>query len=279
MSYKTILVHVDETRRAIERIRLACNLALAADAHVTGIAFTGISRFLFLSGASEMDDPNLAAHLDMLRNRAKNALESFEHIAQSANLASFDAHIVDDEASAGVSLQARYSDLVVIGQNDPDERSAAVMPDFPEYVVMNSGRPVLIVPRSGRYEVTGNRVLIAWDAGMESARAVSMAMPILKRAAVVQGVIFNASPENIPSPDKAAEDFALYLSRHGITAEVTEWSTEKNIGDALLSAAANLSSDLLVMGGYGHSRFREVLLGGATRTILDSMTLPVLMAH
>lgn len=279
MSYKTILVHVDETRRAIERIRLASHLALAENAHLSGIAFTGISRFLFQSGASEMDDPSLAAHLDGLRKRAADALESFERIARAADLVSFDAQVVDDEASAGISLRARYNDLVVIGQTDPDERSPAVMPGFPEHVILNSGRPVLIVPRSGRFDVTGNRVLIAWDAGIESARAVSTALPILRRAASVNAVIFNASSENIPSPTKACEELETYLSRQGISAEVMQWSTDKDIGSALLSAAAEYSSDLLVMGGYGHSRFREVLLGGATRTVLDSMTLPVLMAH
>lgn len=279
MSYKTILVHVDETRRAVERIRLASHLALAENAHLSGIAFTGISRFLFQGGAAEMDDPSLATHLDGLRKRGAEAIQSFELVASAIDLVSFDGQVVDDEASAGISLRARYSDLVVIGQTDPDERSPAVMPGFPEHVILNSGRPVLIVPRSGRFEVTGNRVLIAWDAGIESARAVGAAMPILKRAASVNAVIFNSSSENIPSPTQACEQLTLYLSHHGVSAEVMQWSTEKDVGSALLDAAAEYSSDLLVMGGYGHSRFREVLLGGATRTVLDSMTLPVLMAH
>lgn len=279
MSYKTILVHVDETRRAGERIRIAASLALADNAHLTGIALTGVSRFLFQPAAIEMDSPSLSAHLAMLHERANRGLENFEHLARTADVTSFDARLVDDEASAGIALQARYGDLVVIGQNDPDERSPAIMPDFPEFVVMNAGRPVLIVPSAGRFQVVGNRVMIAWDASMEATRAVTAALPILKRAAIVEVVVFN--PSSIPDAhgEQAGADIALFLARHGVIVEVLQQQADADIGNALLSTASDLSSDLMVMGAYGHSRFREVLLGGATRTVLDSMTLPVLMMH
>ncbi len=279
MSFKTILVHVDETQRASERIKIAANMALADNAHLTGVALTGISRFLFHSAAAEMDDPSLAAHLSMLRERANRGAENFERVVHASDVTSFDFRIVDDEASAGIALQARYGDLVVIGQSDPNERSAAVTPGFPEFVVMNASRPVLIVPHTGRFPIVGNRVMIAWDASMEATHAVTAALPILKRAAIVQVVVFNPSATPDAHGDQAGADIALFLARHGVIVEVSQQQTEIGIGAALLSAAADLSSDLIVMGAYGHSRFREVILGGATRTMLDTMTVPVLMMH
>jgi nucleotide-binding universal stress UspA family protein len=254
MSYKTILVHVDESRRAGERIRVAANLAITQDAHLIGAAMTGISRFLFQGGALQENDPNLASHLTQLRQRANRAIAQFEPLVQKLGVNSFEKRVVDDEADGGISLAARYSDLVVISQNDPDEPSPTVMSDFPEYVVMNSGRPVLLVPYAGQFKTVGEQVLVAWDASMEATRAVT--------AAIQPGA-----------------DIALFLVRHGVKVEVLQHRTDVDIGNALLSLTSDMGADLLVMGGYGHSRFREVLLGGATRTILNSMTVPVLMMH
>jgi nucleotide-binding universal stress UspA family protein len=153
------------------------------------------------------------------------------------------------------------------------------MPDFPQYVVINSGRPVLIVPYSGKFENIGNRVLIAWDASMAATRTVTNALPLLKRAQIVEVALFN--PESQPQVHGAlpGSDVAIYLARHGIKVEVLQRTTDADIGTALLALATELDSDLLVMGGYGHSRFREILLGGVTRTVLEAMTIPVLMSH
>jgi nucleotide-binding universal stress UspA family protein len=279
MSYKTILVHVDETKRARERIKIAARLAVREEAHLIGAALTGISRFLFQNAMIEQNDPNLSLHLDMLRSRAIGALEQFDPIVKQIGVTSFERRAVDDEAAGGISLQARYADVAIIGQNDPDESIPSVSSDFPEYVVLNSGRPVLIIPYTGEFDTLGERVLVAWDASMEATRAVTSAIPLLRRAKHVDLAVFNPNSMFDAHGDQPGADIALYLARHGVKIEVRQPRTETDIGNALLSMAADLSSDMIVMGGYGHSRFREVLLGGATRTVLESMTVPVWMAH
>lgn len=277
MSYKTILVHVDESTRASERIKIAAAIAMTQSAHLIGTAMTGASRYLVQTRMLAELDPNLRTHLDFLRQRAQRGLEDFEATAQKLGLPSFEKRLVDDEAGGGICLQARYADLVVIGQNDPAEVSPVVLPDFPQYVVLNSGRPVLLVPYAGRFDNIGKRVVIAWDASTEATRTVSAALPLLRRAQMIDVVTFNAQPQSQETAPGA--ELGLYLARHGIKSETSQHKTEAGIGDALLSLAVELNSDLIIMGGYGHSRFREIVLGGVTRTVLETMTMPVLMSH
>jgi nucleotide-binding universal stress UspA family protein len=282
MSYKTILVHVDKSRGAAERIKLAAMIAAKQNARLVGVALTGISRFIYQAGLINDNDPNLTTHLsaqlDMLRNRAEEALEEFAQLAQKLNVRAFETELIDDEAGDGVTLRARCNDLVVIGQTDLDEPSPAVAPDFPEVVVMDTGRPVLIVPYAGRFDSVGNRVLIAWDGSIGATRAVANALPLLKSADAVDVAVFN--PESVGDPDQQpGADIAAYLAHHGVHANVVRQKIDISIGDALLSMATDLNSDLMVMGAYGRSRFREMLLGGVTRTVLQSMTVPVLMSN
>lgn len=279
MSYKTIVVHVDQSRHAAERIRIAADIAAAENAHLVGTAMTGISRYVFESGELSENDPMIAQRLAALRERTNQALDAFEAIASRAGVPSHERRLIDDEAGGGLSVQARYSDLMVLGQTDPDEPSQGALSDLPEYVVLNGGRPVLIVPYAGSFRSIGRRVLVAWDAGLEAARAITGALPLLKRAEQVEVVVFNSETQPHVHGEQPGADIALYLARHGLKVDVLQETTELDGGNALLSLAADCSSDLIVMGSYGHSRFREILLGGTTRTILESMTVPVLMAH
>ena len=280
MSYKSILVHVDESARAEVRIKIAAKLAAAFDAHLVGAAVTGVSKLLYQSGTFGFIDPNtMAVNLDFLTERAQVSLTRFEDIVRSTETRSVEQRLIDDEAGGGMSMQARYSDLVVIGQSNEDDRSGMVNKDFPEYVVIHGGRPVLIVPYAGRFDTVGHKVLIAWDASMEATHAVTNALPLLKKADIVQVVAFNPDTKLEKHGEQPGADIALYLARHDVNVEVAQQATDVDIGNALLSCAADFGSDLIVMGGYGHSRFREVLLGGVTRTVLKSMTVPVLMSH
>jgi nucleotide-binding universal stress UspA family protein len=282
MSYKTVLVHVDKDKHASERVKLAAQIAMNEEAHLVGAAPSGVSRFIYQSRfiyegggmATHLD-----SHLEELRKSAKDSLALFESTVKSIGVQSYEARQVDDEAGAGVSLQARYSDLVVIGQTNLDEPSSTTLPDFPEFVVMNSGRPVLIVPYVGRYDAMPKRVLIAWDASTSATRAVTAAIPLLKRAQNVDVVVFNADNRGDAHGELPGADIGLYLARHNVKVNVVRQKTDIDVGNALLSIATDLGSDMIVMGGYGHSRFREILLGGVTRTVLESMTVPILMAH
>ncbi|NEX60474.1 universal stress protein [Noviherbaspirillum galbum] len=279
MSYKTVLVHVDESEHAVARIRLAASIAMTQSAHLIGTAMTGASRYLVQTRMLAEMDPHLKTHLDFLKERARRGLDIFDKTAQQVGIASHEKRLVDDEAGGGICLQARYADLVVIGQNDPDERSPVVMPDFPQYVVLNSGRPVLLVPYSGQCEHIGKQVLIAWDGSMSATRTVTNAIPLLRRAQIVEVAVINAGAWTQTYGGLPGADIATYLGRHGITAEVVQHQADEAIGPALLGLAEKQQADLLVMGGYGHTRFREIVLGEVTRVVLERMAMPVLMSY
>jgi nucleotide-binding universal stress UspA family protein len=168
---------------------------------------------------------------------------------------------------------------LVIGQVDPNESSFGVLSDLAEYVKLNCARPVLIVPYAGRFDHVGSNALIAWDGSMEATRAITSAIPLLKRARNVAVALLNPSARPDMHGEQPGADIALYLARHDIRIEVVQRHTDIDVGNALLSLVADMRSDLLVMGGYGHTRFREILLGGVTLTVLKTMTVPILMSH
>jgi nucleotide-binding universal stress UspA family protein len=276
MSYKTILVHVDESTHARERIEVAARLAITESAHLIGTAASGAMPGIY-SGSLPDFGPTLQAHLKRLRERAEDSLQAFENTARAIGVPSYEKRIIDDEVGAGICLQARYADLLVLGQEDPDEATALVPADFPQYVVLNCTRPVLIVPYTGHFDTLGERVLIAWDASMQATRAITHAIPMLRRAQMVHIAMFNPVPE--AHGELPGASIALYLARHGVKVEVVQRKVDIDIGAALLSMAADENCDLIVMGAYAHSRFRQIMLGGVTHTILDTMTVPVMMSH
>jgi nucleotide-binding universal stress UspA family protein len=279
MSYKTILVHVDQSKHTAARIRLAAEIAIRENAHLIGAAMTGISRFLYEESAIDLNRTVLANHVDFLYQRANQVLTEFDRIAEHTGLQSYEKRLIDDDEHGGLCLQARYCDLVVLGQTDISESSSPGLSDLPEYVVLNSGRPVLIVPHAGTFDSVGKSVLVAWDGRMEATRAATDAIPLLRSAKNVTIALFNPSISAAGHGEQPGTDIALFLARHGIKVEVMQQTTSIDVGNALLSLAADICSDLIVMGGYGHTRFREVLLGGVTQTVLETMTVPVLMSH
>jgi nucleotide-binding universal stress UspA family protein len=276
MSYKTILVHADQSGHADERVRVAARLALAEGAHLVGAAMTGISRYLYQDSSIDLARTVVAMHMDALYQRANDALARFEQLAGDAGALTCERRLVDDEAGGALAMQSRYADLVVLSQSDPDTMAASLR--LPEYVMLHSARPVLVVPYAGTFERLGENVLVAWDASMEATRAVTSAIPLLKRARHVTIAVFNPAPFDKHGEQPGA-DIALYLARHGVNIEVSLQQTGIDVGNAMLSMAADRGCDLIVMGGYGHARLRELLLGGATETLLRSMTVPVLMSH
>lgn len=287
MSYKTILVHVDETPRLADRLAIAAALARRDDGHLVCAAMTGVSRFLYHNEMVDEQDPHLALHLTYLREKAQAALDGCAPQLARAGLRSCEQRVIDDDAATGLSLHARCADLVVIGSNDPQRAAPAILGDLPGHVVLHAGRPVLIVPHGGAPADVGRRIVIGWDGGREAARAVTAALPLLQRAEQVWLAIFDPQPGPAETGEQAGAGIAQYLARHGVRSELVVRYSERQrlfthtpaIGDAMLALAAELGCDLLVLGAYGHSRFRETLLGGVTRTVLAATALPVLMAH
>ena len=281
MSYKTILVHVDGSRHVNRRVEIAAKTAARYDAHLVGIALTGLPELFYDPLMFNPVDPAIEPLLQVPRQRAADALANFEDLARQFHRGSIETRLEENESARGVSLQARYCDLVVLGQYDPDDTESSTRPDFAETVILESGVPVLMVPFASAAADTGRRVLVSWNASQQAVRALHYALPMLQRAAQVDVAVFD--PETLPAAYRAVPDKDILepLARHGIQAKVTRQVTAGDIdtGNALLSLATDLVSDLLVMGCYGHARLREVLLGGVSRAILKSMTLPVLMAH
>ncbi len=286
MSFKTVLVHVDDTRRSPERVRLAAQIAGACGGHLIGAALTGVSRLSYGGPPQHPIDAHLALHLDYLRERAGRTLASFGGQLGAHGVATFEARVIDDETAGGLSQHARCADLVVIGQVNLDEASPFAMADVPGYVVMHAARPVLIVPYAGLVERVGQRIVIAWDASKEAARAVSLALPLLQLADTVEVAVLGSDASVTPSA-QAGEQLLRFLLRHGVRANLSAprdgaaagARRQHLVGEALLALAGEIAADLLVMGAYGHSRFRETVLGGVTRTVLENMTIPVLMSH
>jgi nucleotide-binding universal stress UspA family protein len=216
---------------------------------------------------------------DNALEQAEELHQAFEHAAQLRGL-SGEWRAVAEGWEADPALHARYADLTILGQRDPDSDATGPIRPRPERVTLASGRPILVVPYAGRFETIGKCVLIAWNASREAARAVADAMPLL--AAADRVTVLAVDPQSGPDGhgDLPGADIALHLARHEVKAQIERTvSADVPIGEVLLSRAADLGADLLVMGAYGHSRARELLLGGATRTILASMTIPVLMSH
>ena len=183
------------------------------------------------------------------------------------------------DALSAVALHARYADLVVIGQQNTDLPSG-VDQDFAHSLPVAAGRPVLVVPYAFERRPIGRQVLVAWNASREAARAVQDALPILERAGQVHVVSFDPEISDSAHDKEPGADIALYLARHGVKVTVSRHAVpDLEIGPQLLSRAFDLSADLIVMGAWGHSRLREFFLGGVTRTLLESMTVPVLMSH
>jgi nucleotide-binding universal stress UspA family protein len=276
MSYKSIVVHADQSPHAAQRLRVAARLANEAGAHLIGAAMTGVSRFLYQDASIDLTRTVLAIQMESLHAQAERSLEAFDAAAAAAGVLSYERRLLDDDPTGALAQQARYADLVVVSQTDLDDPHGRLFPDLPEYVVLNGGRPVLVLPYAGRFDDFGRHALLAWDGSIEATRATANALPMLRKAAKVSVAVFNPGLDHGQQP---GADIALYLARQGVEVNVLVQPTSLDVGNALLSVAADIQADLLVMGGYGHTRFRELLLGGVTANILRTMTMPVLMSH
>lgn len=280
MAYKTILVHLDKKEKALNRIQLAAYLAKIEGAHLIGASMVGISTETFREANIDDKDPALAAHLKFLDEKAKALVDMFNEEMRIQAVPSYEGRVVDGDAEFGICMQARYVDLLIIGLTDKTDPSPSVSSDFPKTVIVHAARPVLLVPPRYEYKKEGApNVLISWNASKESRRALTDAIPLLKQAKVVDVATFNIESEPDMRDGSSMTDLAVYLARHGVTVHMLQPQKSDNVGQSLLELAKKRDSDLLVLGGYGHTRFREFLLGGVTRTILEEANLPVFMSH
>jgi len=208
------------------------------------------------------------------------AEERFRASCAAAGVAACEWRAPAGNAAHALVLNSRGGDLAILGQPDPGTADFAFATTLANAAVLSSGRPVLVIPYVGAERAIGKTVMVALDDGRESARALADALPLLKKAAKVLLLSF-ADDDDATLDHAQTRSLATgFLAGHGIAAEVHHLDLpDIGIGEMLLSQAADLGVDLLVMGGYGHTRLHERVLGGVTRTMLQSMTVPVLMSH
>jgi nucleotide-binding universal stress UspA family protein len=285
MAIKDILVHLDATARSGVRLAAAADLALRHGAHLTAVfVIEQLSAGLFYGDLGGFVDARLVEEMmDKIRERAmvevRRVEQDFRDRLRRDGIEG-EWRLVEGAAAEMVPLHARYADLAVLGQHDPDDATVSSAAQVAASTLLTSGRPVLVVPYTGPIATLGQTVLVAWKSSRESARAINDALPLLRKAQSVTVLAVNPEQGIGGDGDLPAADIALHLARHGVKAAAAHTvAPEISAGDALLNHADDIGADLIVAGGYGHARLREFAFGGVTRTLLTTMTVPVFLSH
>ncbi|MCK0196401.1 universal stress protein [Ancylobacter sp. 6x-1] len=255
----------------------AVSLAAELDAHLTGVAVT-----YAISIPPVYTEAFSTEFIDVQRQESQKladaAVMRFTEAARSMGLTG-EVRQIDGSlggAAEEVGVMARLYDLTVVGQPDRDQIGSDEV--VTEAVLFDSGRPVLLVPRNQQKPFSARRIMVAWDGGRTAARAVAEARPFLPQASFVEAVVVQARSKADEVP---GADLARHLARHDKHVELRRLAPEgsESVADCILKEAVAREIDLIVMGGYGHSRLREFVLGGVTRDMLDKATIPVLFSH
>jgi nucleotide-binding universal stress UspA family protein len=264
MTFKDILVHIDNCEQSAAVLDLAIALARRHEAHLTGLHVSTHHHY-----QSQLE--NVGRHAAALE---ANFSSKTARAGISADWSCIESAVSGRSIAEMVILQAHCRDLVIVGQTDPVHDGSAE-PDLPERVVLGGGRPVLVVPYAGTFDTVGERVVVAWKAGRESTRAINDAMPFLLTAGEVR--VMAVDPAD--AGDGPCSDICAHLARHGISGKseriVVAYVT---VGDVLLNQAWEERCDLLVMGAYTQTS-RGPVLGPVAKHVLRHMTMPVLMSH
>jgi nucleotide-binding universal stress UspA family protein len=255
----------------------AISVAATFDAHLAAIGFDYAPVLPPVDTVSAIPSDILDAEREANRKAASDAIARFEEAARLAAV-SAESRLVEASVSGATKVLgtiARTFDLSVVGQAEPKSMRDNLMI---EGALFDSGRPVLVVPYIQRAGLKLDRVMVCWDGSRNAARAINDAMPFLSRAKAVDVVTISAGKDK--SGKIKGVDIAQHLARHGLNVELRRINAgDVDVANVILSDAADRDADFIVMGGYGHSRLREFVLGGATRGILSSMTVPTLMSH
>ena len=255
----------------------AVSIASALDAHITGIAFV-YDPIVPVSGTGYIPAEVIDAQQADNRAAAKAAIDRFAAATERVGLSAEPITLNASFPGAGdqFSRIARRFDLAVVGQAEPGTSSVEEL--IAESTLFESGRPVIVVPYIQKGPLRLDYVTVCWDGSRAAARAIADAMPLLTRAGRVE--VFIVANERGKHDEIEGADIATHLARHGLKVQVERTALgDIDVADIILSHAADAGSDFIVMGGYGHSRLREFVLGGVTRSIFRSMTAPVLMSH
>lgn len=279
MSYKTILVYLKSIECADALLDVAVPLAEKHEAHVIGlflrpdIPIYGAVEIQLSADILERQREAVREDSDKVRELFEKATRSMQDRTEWRSPSCMHSEITDL-----IAQHAYCTDLVIMSQSDDDQRG--LWPNLPADVTIESGRPTLVIPKHGKFNGIGKKALVAWNSSREAARAAFDAVPFLQQSDNVHVMSVNPSTDGGHNTMGRGDDLAISLSRHGVKAEVTtSYNSDISAGDEILSRAADLNCDLIVMGCYGHSRLRETIFGGVSRSMMQSMTVPVLMSH
>jgi len=275
MAIKDILLHIDTSDRGSSVSDFALSLATEMGAHLTAAGIV----LEIVPPASFMGEYPYDIMAEAIEHARQTAEQTYRKIAAAAP-PTVQTQLVMIQAISGQAREdfgrlARHFDIAIAGQGGDEGGSDDEL--MVEGALFNSGRPVFVVPNIHKGPAKLGKAMVCWDGGLPSARAVAGSIDILKRAGKVE--VVSIAGRNLPNEELPGFNITRHLTRHGISATLKKLPAAQDIGATLLSYAADSGADYMVMGAYGHSRLREFVLGGTTRTILGSMTIPVLMAH
>jgi nucleotide-binding universal stress UspA family protein len=275
MAITEILVQVDDSPAAESRLRAAVELAAASKAHVSALYLVAEPFMRALVG-KHLPEDFVREQMATLEREADERLAALAAIAQAkgVKLETRRETATLDHLPAILARQGRRADLVVVGPGTDTDGSALA-----EAAFMDTGRPALVVPSAWAGTLPPKRALVAWDGSREAARAAGDAVPLLQSAEDVIVLTVDAERAGSRFSDRPGFGLTTYLSRHGAKARVKQVAASGGIADTILGQVAEEKADLLVMGGYGHSRVREMMFGGVTRSILETAPSPILVAH
>ena len=279
MQYKNILVYLDQGASNKERVNTAIAIAIAHNAQLTGVIVNALpaSSILRRLGIGKGE-----ALMEQARVDAQVAIERFEQQTDKAGIEA-DTRIIEDtegRAPEKLARMARIFDLSIMRQANPDKPNAAFIKELSEEVMFSSGRPVFFMPYIGAHNIPCRKGLVAWDGSKAATRAIHDALPILEMMEDV--IILVVDPDKIEhyADTRPGEALSDHLSAHGVNNKVSRVPKgEASTSTAILNELSDTGADILVMGGYGTPKLREVMLGGVTRTLFECMTVPVFMSH
>jgi nucleotide-binding universal stress UspA family protein len=274
---KDIIVNLSVTKNDSTVANYAVSVAAALQAHLTGIAFI-YDPVVPISGTGYIPADVIESQRADNETVAEAAIKDFNVATDRAGISAEPQMLNASLTGAGdqFARMARRFDLAIVGQAQPEMSTMEQI--IGETTLFESGRPMIMVPYIQKAPFKTNNVIICWDGSRTAARAVADAIPILSKSSRIE--IVSVTSERGKEDEIEGADIGQHLARHGLKVDVHRISRGNiDVADALLSHAADNSADLMVMGGYGHSRLREFVLGGVTRSIFQSMTLPVLLSH
>lgn len=280
MQFKNIMVYLDQGNSNQARVDSALAIASTHGAALTGVVLIAQPSSAILQRLGITNAP--AIH-EKSRADAQESIDQFHERAAAAGVEAdvLKLECLEGDAPAKLSRVARVYDLSILRQANPDSDNTAFVAGLSEEVMFSSGRPVLYMPYIGAHQIPFKRGLIAWDGSRSSARAVHDALPLLENMDQVTILVIDSNTME-PSSDGVmpGEGLSRHLHRHGISSEIQHLMRgDSSTSTLVLNELANTGADLLVMGGYGTPKLREIILGGVTRTVLETMTVPVFMSH